>query len=204
MANTYKEGLGVETFNNALDCMGMGWEACSNKKGWKLIESGLGVLIIAGGQTIGGKLAEAIAGSKGPTANGYNISNGADKAISKADLEHPIVQSRINVQNGNAREGWEHVVKRHFSGKENASQFTLSQTEVKSILQSSDVAKIPISNTHKSINKATGQQETLCERVIIFDKNIGIDEFSGGNPTNTMTILTDKKGNLITATPGRM
>ncbi|ELY4673026.1 hemagglutinin repeat-containing protein, partial [Cronobacter muytjensii] len=202
--NAYKDGMGVEAFNNAIDCMGMGWEACSNKKGWKLVESGSGVLIIAGGQTIGGKLAEAIAGSKGPTANGYKISNGADKAISKADLEHPIVQSRINVQNGNAREGWEHVVKRHFSGKENASQFTLSQTEVKSILQSSDVAKIPISNTHISINKATGQQETLYERVIIFDKNIGIDKFSGGKPTNTMTILTDKKGNLITATPGRM
>ncbi|WP_105638300.1 hemagglutinin repeat-containing protein [Cronobacter dublinensis] len=202
--NAYKDGMGVEAFNNAIDCMGMGWEACSNKKGWNLVESGSGVLIIAGGQTIGGKLAEAIAGSKGPTANGYKISNGADKAISKADLEHPIVQSRINVQNGNAREGWEHVVKRHFSGKENASQFTLSQTEVKSILQSSDVAKIPISNTHKSINKATGQQETLYERVIIFDKNIGIDKFSGGKPTNTMTILTDKKGNLITATPGRM
>ncbi|ELY4002913.1 hemagglutinin repeat-containing protein [Cronobacter dublinensis] len=202
--NAYKDGMGVEAFNNAIDCMGMSWEACSNKKGWKLVESGSGVLIIAGGQTIGGKLAEAIAGSKGPTANGYKISNGADKAISKADLEHPIVQSRINVQNGNAREGWEHVVKRHFSGKENASQFTLSQTEVKSILQSSDVTKIPISNTHKSINKATGQQETLYERVIIFDKNIGIDKFSGGNPTNTMTILTDKKGNLITATPGRM
>lgn len=47
VANTYKEGLGVETFNNALDYMGMDWEACSNKKGWKLIESGSGVLIIA-------------------------------------------------------------------------------------------------------------------------------------------------------------
>ncbi|EOL8944634.1 hypothetical protein ACM91X_001743 [Cronobacter dublinensis] len=81
-------------------------------------------------------------------------------------MEHPIVQSRINVQHGNAREGWEHVVKLHFSGKENASQFILSQTDMKSILQSSDVAKIPISNTHKSINKATGQQETLYERVV--------------------------------------
>ncbi|EOC0266393.1 VENN motif pre-toxin domain-containing protein [Cronobacter dublinensis] len=78
-ANTYKEGLGVETFNNALDCMGMGWEACSNKKGWKLIESGLGVLIIAGGQTIGGKLAEAIAGSKG-NAN-TNIQPGSKQPV---------------------------------------------------------------------------------------------------------------------------
>ncbi|EOC0095186.1 polymorphic toxin type 28 domain-containing protein [Cronobacter dublinensis] len=78
-ANTYKEGLGVETFNNAIDCIGMGWEACSNKKGWKLIESGLGVLIIAGGQTIGGKLAEAIAGSKG-NAN-TNIQPGSKQPV---------------------------------------------------------------------------------------------------------------------------
>nr|MDI7274175.1 hypothetical protein [Cronobacter dublinensis] len=72
-ANTYKEGLGVETFKNAIDCIGMGWEACSNKKGWKLIESGLGVLIIAKGQTIGGKLAEIVAGSKGTTSAAWGV-----------------------------------------------------------------------------------------------------------------------------------
>ncbi|EPN1931942.1 VENN motif pre-toxin domain-containing protein [Cronobacter dublinensis] len=55
------------------------WEACSNKKGWKLIESGSGVLIIAGGQTIGGKLAEAIAGSKG-NAN-TNIQPGSKQPV---------------------------------------------------------------------------------------------------------------------------
>lgn len=78
-ANTYKEGLGVETFNNAIDCMGMGWEACSNKKGWKLIESGSGVLIIAGGQTIGGKLAEMVAGSKGNAST--NIQPGSKQPV---------------------------------------------------------------------------------------------------------------------------
>ena len=142
-------------------------------------------------------------GTTGTTSNGYKVSNGSDKAIVKADLENPIVQSRINVQNGDNKAGWEHVVKRHFSGKENASQFTLSQSEVKTILQSKEVAKIPISNTQISKNKATGQNETLYERVVTLDKNIGIDKFSG-KPTNTMTILTDKKGNLITATPGRL
>ncbi|MDI6457919.1 VENN motif pre-toxin domain-containing protein [Cronobacter muytjensii] len=77
--NAYKDGMGVEAFNNAIDCMGMGWEACSNKKGWKLVESGSGVLIIAGGQTIGGKLAEAIAGSKG-NAN-TNIQPGSKQPV---------------------------------------------------------------------------------------------------------------------------
>ncbi|WP_235509481.1 VENN motif pre-toxin domain-containing protein [Cronobacter condimenti] len=30
--NAYKDGMGVEVFNNAIDCMGMGWEACSIRK----------------------------------------------------------------------------------------------------------------------------------------------------------------------------
>ncbi len=138
------------------------------------------------------------------TVNGYKISNGADNVIAKTNLDHPIVQSRINVQNGDSKAGWEHVIKRHFSGKDNASQFTISQSEVKNILKSSEVTKIPISNTRISINKTTGQKEILYERVITFDRNIGVDKFSDGKPTNTMTILTDKHGNLITATPGKM
>lgn len=142
-------------------------------------------------------------GAAGTTSNSYKVWNGSDNIIAKADLEHPIVQSRINVQTGNNKEGWIHVLKRHFSGKENASQFTLSQSEVKTILQSKEVAKIPISNKQISKNKATGQNEILYERVVKLDTNIGIDKFSG-KLTNTMTILTDKKGNLITATLGRL
>ena len=105
-------------------------------------------------------------GTTGTTSNGYKVSNGSDKAIVKADLENPIVQSRINVQNGDNKAGWEHVVKRHFSGKENASQFTLSQSEVKTILQSNEVAKIPISNTQISKNKATGQNELSTSELL--------------------------------------
>jgi hypothetical protein len=33
-------------------------------------------------------------------------------------------------------------------------------------------------------------------------KVIGIDKFAGNAPTRVMTILTDKAGNLITASPG--
>ncbi|HBE9154878.1 TPA: VENN motif pre-toxin domain-containing protein, partial [Serratia fonticola] len=135
-------------------------------------------------------------GATGTTTNGYKVSNGADKVVAKTELEHPIVQSRINVQNGNSKQGWEHVVQRHFSDK-NASQFTISQSEVKTILQSNDVSKVPIS---RKIDSADGPR---YERVITLDKSIGIDKFSG-KPTNTMTILTDGKGNLITTTPGRI
>lgn len=140
--------------------------------------------------------ANAGKGTTGVTSNGYKVSNGADSVIAKADLDHPITQSRINVQNGNSKAGWNHVIDRHFSDK-NASQFTISQSELKTILQSNEVAKVPISRV---IDSADGSR---YERVIIFDKNIGVDKFSR-SPTNTMTILTDSKGNLITTTSGRI
>ncbi|WP_141674428.1 VENN motif pre-toxin domain-containing protein [Gilliamella sp. wkB108] len=142
-------------------------------------------------------------GTTGTTSNGYKASNGADNTIAKTDLDHPIVQSRINIKTGDIESGWIHVQNRHFSGKTNASQFTISETDVKAILNSSDTVKIPISNTRSSYNKVSGQTDTLYERVIRLDKYIGIDKFSG-KPTNTMTILTDKKGNLVTVTPGRI
>lgn len=129
------------------------------------------------------------------------VTNGSQNAIDKEQLANPITQSRINIQNGNAKAGWEHLVKRHFSGKPNASQFTISQSEVKSLLQNPDVTKVPISKIQISDNKATGQKEILYQRVVMLDKPIGIDKFSN-KPTNTMTILTDKHGNLVTDTPG--
>lgn len=134
-------------------------------------------------------------------AGEYQISNGSPNAIDKGNLANPITQSRINVQNGNSKAGWEHVIKRHFSGNSNASQFTISESELKSLLQNPEVVKIPISKTQTSLNKATGKEEVLYQRTIILDKQIGIDKFSNG-PTNKMTILTDKHGNLVTATPG--
>lgn len=134
-------------------------------------------------------------------AGEYQISNGSPNAIDKGNLANPITQSRINVQNGDSKAGWEHVIKRHFSGNSNASQFTISESELKSLLQNPEVVKIPISKTQTSLNKATGKEEILYQRTIILDKQIGIDKFSNG-PTNKMTILTDKHGNLVTATPG--
>ncbi|WP_392551381.1 VENN motif pre-toxin domain-containing protein [Orbus wheelerorum] len=122
-------------------------------------------------------------GMTGTTSNGYKVSNGSDTIVAKAELEHLITQSRINIQNGDNKTGWNHVVERHFSDK-NASQFTISQSELKTILQSKQVSKVPISRV---IDSADGPR---FERVITFDKNIGVDKFS--------------KGNLITTTPGRI
>ncbi|MEY0399690.1 hypothetical protein AB7W17_22650, partial [Providencia rettgeri] len=121
----------------------------------------------------------------------------------KGNLANPITQSRINIKVGDGDSGWVHVQNRHFSGKENASQFTISQTEGKNILNNPEVVKIPISNTRESYNKITGKTDILYERLVVLDKNIGIDKFSK-QPTNTITILTDKSGNLVTMTPGKI
>ncbi|EOE6860827.1 hemagglutinin repeat-containing protein [Cronobacter dublinensis] len=110
--NAYKDGMGVEAFNNAIDCMGMGWEACSNKKGWKLVESGSEVLIIAGGQTIGGKLAEAIAGSKATIPTKWSVdpaTQPADKAagvlINGSYIKNPTAQNLSGLLSETGRVG---------------------------------------------------------------------------------------------------
>lgn len=103
----------------------------------------------------------------------------------------PIVQSRINISN----DGWEHVVKRHFSNK-NASQFTIFQDELRSLLSSKDIVKTPVT---RSLASDDGVRYV---REVTLDKSIGLDKFNDFKPTSTMAILTDKRGNLVTATPG--
>lgn len=103
----------------------------------------------------------------------------------------PIVQSRINISN----EGWNHVLDRHFSEK-NASQFTISQDELRSLLTSEEIVKSPII---RSIKSANGPRYV---REVTLDKPIGLDKFDDFKPTSTMTILVDSHGNLVTATPG--
>lgn len=103
----------------------------------------------------------------------------------------PIVQSRINISN----DGWKHVVDRHFSNK-NASQFTISQDELRSLLSSKEIVNSPVI---RSIDSADGSRYV---REVTLDKSIGLDKFNDFKPTSTMTIITDKHGNLVTATPG--
>ncbi|MCM3490002.1 T7SS effector LXG polymorphic toxin [Alkalihalophilus marmarensis] len=115
------------------------------------------------------------------------------KAINKVEGMPPIVQSRINISN----DGWEHVRDRHFSNK-NASQFTITQGDLRSLLSSKTVVDSPVT---KSIDSGDGVRYV---REVTLDNPIGRDKFNNFQPTSTMTILTDKHGNLVTATPGRM
>lgn len=139
------------------------------------------------------------------------IATGADEVLdltrgSSKALEVPgRVQSRINIRTGSAAEGagFEHVLDRHFSAK-NASQFTVTPDELKSILQSQEVVNTPVSKVLQAeIKLADGTKivEERYVREVTLKSNVGIDKFNN-SPTNVMTILTDKFGNLVTATPG--
>lgn len=105
------------------------------------------------------------------------------------------VQSRINLMNGDNKKGWNHVVNEHFNPAKNKSQFTVTQDELKSILESKEVVKTPIT---KILESSDGVRYV---REVDVGKAIGVDKFSGQS-TSIMTVLTDKFGNLITATPG--
>lgn len=128
----------------------------------------------------------------GGTGSG-RVNQGSSKAIEVPGR----VQSRINLRNGSSSEGagWEHVVDRHFNPTKNASQFTVTQEELRGILQSESVINTPVTRTLESADGIRYVRE------INLDKTIGIDKFSG-QPTSIMTVLTDKFGNLVTATPG--
>jgi RHS repeat-associated protein len=104
------------------------------------------------------------------------------------------VQSRINLKN----EGMEHVVARHLSSKTNASQFSITEGEVRGLLQSKDVVNTPVSRT---IDTKGG---LLYVREFDAGRAIGFDKFSGGQETSTMTILTNKFGELESAFPGML
>ncbi|WP_145594090.1 adhesin [Yersinia aleksiciae] len=75
---------------------------------------------------------------------------------------------------GDKYTGWEHVVERHFSGKTNASQFSISQQELRAILQDKSSVQTPMIRTIPS------NDSPRYERVIDVGKPIGFDKFSGG------------------------
>ena len=102
------------------------------------------------------------------------------------------VQSRINLAN----KGWQHLVDMHFSGKTNKSQFTVTQAQLRGILQSKQVVNTPITTTLVST------KGTLYVRYVYLNRQIGLDKFNNFNPTNIMSVLTDAAGNLVTASPG--
>ena len=116
------------------------------------------------------------------------------------------VQSRINIANSKTRytpvdkngnvidAGWNHVVRRHFTGKisQGTSKFTITQEELKIILQSDST----VSATVKSLGD--GQ----FVRIVDTGQIVGDTALKyGGEPTSWIKVFTDSAGNLITTFP---
>lgn len=107
------------------------------------------------------------------------------------------VQSRINLPTGDSKSGWLHVLLGHFdSSKTNKSLFTVSENELRNILQSSTVVSAPITSVTTCL-----KDQTCYVRVIDLGHSVGIDKFTNQS-TSTLSVMTDKFGNLVTATPG--
>lgn len=151
-----------------------------------------------------------VAGGAGIAAKLTKLSGVAKlEIVPKAALDVPgRVQSRINLANGSTRftplndvgnpvaSGWEHVVSRHFGGTNTQSQFTLSQSDVRGILQSDKVVSTPVSEV-KMINGGP-----TYVRTVDVGQPIGtIRQSQGGGITSKIMIQTDRAGNLITAYP---
>ncbi|RFA24189.1 adhesin [Alkalilimnicola ehrlichii] len=90
----------------------------------------------------------------------------------------------------------EHTLARHFSGKRNASQFSVSQGELSRLLQSQEVVGSPV------VRSLEGGEGIRYVREVNVGRNVGTDVFNGGEPTSTLTVITDHFGNLVTAFPG--
>jgi filamentous hemagglutinin len=118
-----------------------------------------------------------------------------------------VVRSRINIANGQTRftplrdngnqvaAGLDHVVARHFQGKNTQSRFSISVNNLKELLRRRDIVQSPIS--------ITGQGDQVqFVRTVNTGQVIGTVRLSdGGVNTTWLKIYTDRAGNLITTFP---
>ncbi|MBR6026775.1 MAG: hypothetical protein IK065_04170, partial [Neisseriaceae bacterium] len=105
------------------------------------------------------------------------------------------VATRINIRKGDNKSGLTHTLNNHGGNmsKTNKSQFTISDNEVVKLLKDKNTIDTPAYKDPKSGNYI---------RNVDTGKIIGIDAKNGSSPTKTLTVITDKKGNLITTYPG--
>ena len=128
-----------------------------------------------------------------PGATGLGVASrfGDDAARAAATRIPGRVQSRINVSN----KGLSDVLRKHADGRANKLQFSINETEIRSLLQEKSVVKSPVSRL-ESGNFV--RQVELGEGRIIGN----LPQKFGGDSTSQITIITDKYGNLINTFPG--
>jgi hypothetical protein len=158
------------------------------------------------GRGIGSRLGNSVdtvldAGGKKPDGDVPSIGSGdvsTNRVNTDLTLGDGIVASRVNVRTGDANEkgsGLEYAWKKHGGAwTDNKSAFTISKEELKIALQAPLVVNTPAYRSVTSGNYI---------RTVDMGRTIGIDAKSGGQPTNFMTVITDSKGNLVNAFPGK-
>ncbi|EOI7706831.1 hypothetical protein AB7Y49_11285 [Providencia vermicola] len=162
-----------------------------------LINFGIGSATVSGGY-----LGNKVTGKpnvKPDVTPPKNIESGHALPTEKVSPEwkNSITQSRVNVRvgDGSTGSGLDYAWKKH--GGEwgaNKSHFTVTKDELKVILQSDTVVKSPVIYSQTTDNYM---------HFVDMGRPIGIDAKSGGNPTSTMTVITDKHGNLVNTFPGK-
>jgi hypothetical protein len=122
-------------------------------------------------------------------------------------VHNNCVDTRINIANDRTAStplrpatgtqvsaGFNHVLQQHFNVQpaKSRSVFTISPDDLKKILQSKQVVSSPV--------KAIGGGQFV--RIVNVNQVVGITALKhGGNPTSTIQVFTDIKGNLITTYP---
>ncbi|WP_183035461.1 hypothetical protein [Cupriavidus sp. UME77] len=123
---------------------------------------------------------------------------GAGGAIDGFNAAQGVVASRINVRTGDAAvksSGLEYAWAKHGGAwGQNKSAFTISKDELNVFLQDPLVVKTPAYQSPTSGNFI---------RTVDFGRPVGVDAKVGGKSTNFMTVITDKKGNLVNVFPGK-
>ena len=162
------------------------------------------------GETIGIGIEDIYPGGRAAKAN--KIANKVTKKVTekaRSTLVTPksppgTAQSRINVakvnlDNGKER-GFNYAMNKHGidSDKVNKSKYNMSNDEVKKLLQQPNVVKSPVLNPqHKGSNMI---ERGKFVRQVETGRTIGVDRY--GNPASNITVITDRKGNLINTYPG--
>jgi RHS repeat-associated protein len=113
---------------------------------------------------------------------------------SLGEAEANIQTTRVNV----SRKSSTHVQTRHFSGKPNASQFSIAWAEVKALLESPIVKESPV--VRAEFSEAEGGY--IYVREVNVGRVVGVDKMAGNKSTTMLTVKTTRNGTLVTAYPG--
>ena len=130
-----------------------------------------------------------------------NISPAEARALRDAagkELGTGAVATRINIRKGDGStgSGLNYAWNKHGpDGNPNKFRFNdgMTQDDVISILKEKNTVNTPAYKDSNSGNYI---------RNVETGRNIGVDAKNGNVPTTTLTVITDKKGNLITTYPG--